>query len=53
MANLSLPLAGLVDVALLGHLPNIAPLVGVALAGLIFDYVYMGFVFIRMKRDTF
>jgi len=49
MANLSLPLAGLVDVALLGHLPQIEPLAGVALAGLIFDYVFMGFVFIRMS----
>jgi len=43
------PLAGLIDIALLGHLPDITPLAGVALAGLIFDFAYWGFGFLRMS----
>lgn len=48
LSNLSVPLAGLVDTAMLGHLPEIDSLAGVALAGVIFSYVYWGFGFLRM-----
>ncbi len=48
LANLSIPLASLIDAALLGRLDRIEPLAGVALAGLIFDYAYWGFGFLRM-----
>ena len=48
LSNLSAPLAGLVDTAMLGHLPEIDSLAGVALAGVIFSYVYWGFGFLRM-----
>lgn len=48
LTNLTVPLAGLVDIALLGHLEDITPLAGVALAGLIFDYAYWSFGFLRM-----
>lgn len=48
LSNLSAPLAGLVDTAMLGHQPEIASLAGVALAGVIFSYVYWGFGFLRM-----
>ena len=41
-SNLTIPLAGLVDSAMLGHLPEIHFLAGVALASLIFDYLYFG-----------
>ena len=47
-SNLSAPLAGLIDTAMLGHLPEIDSLAGVALAGVIFSYVYWGFGFLRM-----
>lgn len=48
LTNLSLPLAGLVDFALLGHLPDVAPLAGVALAIVLFDFAYWSFGFLRM-----
>lgn len=48
LTNLTVPLAGLVDTALLGHLPDIRFLAGVALASLIFDVLYWSFGFLRM-----
>ena len=48
LSNLSVPLAGLVDLAILGHLEDVTPLAGVALGGLIFDFTYWGFGFLRM-----
>lgn len=48
LSNLTVPMAGLVDTALLGHLPDIRFLAGVALASLIFDFVYWSFGFLRM-----
>ncbi len=48
LANLSVPLASLIDTALLGHLPDIVFLAGVALGIVIFDYVYWTFGFLRM-----
>ncbi len=47
-SNLMVPLAGLVDMALLGHLAEIRHLAGVALGALLFDYVYWSFGFLRM-----
>ena len=48
LANLTEPVASLVDTALLGHLPDIRFLAGVALAAVLFDYVYWTFGFLRM-----
>ncbi len=48
LANLSVPLVGLVDTAVLGHLPDPALLGGVALAGVLFSFLYWGFGFLRM-----
>ena len=48
VSNLTVPMAGLVDTALLGHLPDIRFLAGVALSSLIFDYVYWSFGFLRI-----
>jgi len=42
------PLAGLVDVAFLGHLREIRYLAGVALATVLFNYIYWTFGFLRM-----
>lgn len=42
------PLASLVDVAFLGHLAEIRHLAGVALATVLFNYIYWTFGFLRM-----
>jgi MATE family multidrug resistance protein len=49
LSNLMVPLAGLIDVAFLGHLADIHYLAGVALATVIFNYVYWTFGFLRMS----
>jgi len=49
LANLMIPLAGLVDTALLGHLSQIRYLAGVALGAILFDYLYWTFGFLRMS----
>ena len=48
LSNLMVPLAGLVDIAFLGHLAEIKNLAGVALATIIFNYIYWTFGFLRM-----
>lgn len=48
LSNLMVPLAGLVDVAFLGHLSEIRHLAGVALATVLFNYLYWTFGFLRM-----
>ncbi|KAA3657394.1 MAG: MATE family efflux transporter [Calditrichaeota bacterium] len=48
LANISVPLVGLVDTAMLGHLPEIRFLAGVALASVLFDYIFWTFGFLRM-----
>ncbi len=47
-AALSVPLIGIVDTALVGHLPEVAYLGAVAVASVIFDVLYWGFGFLRM-----
>lgn len=48
LANLMVPLAGLIDVAFLGHLADIRHLAGVAIATILFNYIYWTFGFLRM-----
>ena len=48
ISNLMVPLAGLVDTAFLGHLTEIRHFAGVALATVLFDYIYWTFGFLRM-----
>ena len=48
LSNLMVPLAGLVDVAFLGHLDGLHHLGGVALATVLFNYIYWSFGFLRM-----
>lgn len=48
VSNLMVPIAGLVDVAFLGHLAEIRHLAGVALATVLFNYIYWTFGFLRM-----
>lgn len=48
LSNLMVPLAGLVNTAFLGHLAEIHSLAGVALATVLFNYIYWTFGFLRM-----
>lgn len=48
LSNLLVPLAGLVNVAFLGHLDELSHLAGVALAAVLFNYLYWTFGFLRM-----
>jgi multidrug resistance protein, MATE family len=48
LSNLMVPLAGLLDMAFLGHLSEIHHLAGVALATIVFNYLYWSFGFLRM-----
>lgn len=48
LANLSVPLSGLADAGMLGHLADLRFLGGVALGGVLFDFVYWTFGFLRM-----
>ncbi len=49
ISNLSVPLLGIADTAVMGHLPDPAYLGAVAIGALIFSYVYWGFGFLRMS----
>lgn len=48
LANITVPLSGLVDAAMLGHLDEIRFLAGVALGAIVFDFVFWTFGFLRM-----
>jgi MATE family multidrug resistance protein len=48
ISNLSVPLLGLVDTAILGHLDNAHYLAAVAVSGSILSFLYWGFGFLRM-----
>ena len=48
LSNIMLPLAGVVSVAFLGHLTEIYDLAGVAVATVIFNYLYRLLNFLRM-----
>ena len=48
LSNLSVPLLGAVDTAVVGHLPEPYYLGAVAVGALIFTFVYWGFGFLRM-----
>lgn len=48
LSNLLVPMAGLIDTAFLGHLSEIRHLGGVAIATVLFNYLYWTFGFLRM-----
>ncbi len=48
ISNLSVPLLGAVDTALLGHLSNVAYLGALSVAGVLFNIIFWGFGFLRM-----
>lgn len=48
ISNLSVPLLGVVDTALIGHLDEAYYLGAIALGGMIFNFIFWGFGFLRM-----
>lgn len=48
ISNLSVPLLGLVDTALVGHLEEVYYLGALAVGGMIFNFLFWGFGFLRM-----
>ena len=48
ITTLSVPLIGIVDRDLVGHLPDVAYLGAVAVASVIFEMLYWGFGFLQM-----
>ncbi len=48
LSNISTPLLGIADMAVIGRIPNPAALGAIALGGTIFNFVYWGFGFLRM-----
>lgn len=48
ISNLSVPLIGAVDTALIGHLEQTYYLGAIALGGMIFNFIFWGFGFLRM-----
>lgn len=52
LSNLTVPLLGLVDTAILGHLPFAYYLGAVALAAIIFDMLFWAFGFLRMGTTS-
>ncbi|MDO5667616.1 MAG: MATE family efflux transporter [Alcaligenaceae bacterium] len=53
LANASVPLLGLVDTAVIGQMGTTADLAAIALASLIFSFVYWAFSFLRMGTTGF
>src|SRR5690606_16135551 len=53
LANASVPLLGLTDTAVIGQTGTAADLGAIALASLIFNFVYWGFGFLRMGTTGF
>ena len=48
ISNISAPMLGAVDTAVVGHLPDARYLGGVAVGALVFTFIYWGFGFLRM-----
>ncbi len=53
LSNISVPLLGAVDTAVMGHLPDPAYIGGVAIGAMIFSFLYWGFGFLRMATTGF
>lgn len=49
LTNITIPLLGMVDVYLMGHLESIHYLGGVALGSALFNFLYWAFAFLRMS----
>jgi len=48
IANFTIPLVGLTDTVIMGHMPNSLYLAAIALGGIVFNFMYAGLNFLRM-----
>ncbi len=53
ISNITVPLLGMVDMALMGHLENKAYIGAVAVGSMIFNFIYWAFAFLRMSTSGF
>lgn len=53
ISNITVPLLGLVDLALMGHLASDIYIGAIALGGVIFNFIYWGFSFLRISTSGF
>lgn len=53
LANVSIPLVGAVDTAVMGHLPEEKFIGAVAIGAVVFNFLYWGFGFLRMGTTGF
>jgi len=53
ISNITVPLLGMVDLVIMGHLDSEKYLGAIALAGIIFNFIYWGFSFLRMGTSGF
>jgi multidrug resistance protein, MATE family len=53
LSNIVIPLAGMVDVAIMGHLNSSLYIGAIALGAMIFNFIYWGFGFLRMSTTGF
>ncbi len=53
LSNLSVPLVGAIDTAVVGHLPDAIYMGAVALGAIVFNFLYWGFGFLRMGTSGF
>lgn len=53
ISNISVPMLGIVDMALMGHLESDAYIGAIALGSLIFNFIYWGLAFLRMGTSGF
>ena len=48
LANITIPLVGMVDVAIIGHISNASAIGGIAVGTMLFDLLYWNFGFLRI-----
>jgi MATE family multidrug resistance protein len=48
IANFTIPLVGLTDTVIMGHMPNSIYLAAIAIGGIVFNFMYAGLNFLRM-----
>ncbi|MEA3496413.1 MAG: MATE family efflux transporter [Bacteroidota bacterium] len=53
ISNITIPLLGMADLAILGHLESEIYIGAIALGGIIFNFIYWGFSFLRMGTSGF
>ena len=48
IANFTIPLVGLTDTIIMGHMPDSVYIAAIALGGIVFNFMYAGLNFLRM-----